>query len=55
MTATMADEIVSPIGRSLLVWKYFGFSRDSQGKLMKDKATCKLCSQKVLKEEVPQT
>ncbi|XP_011406608.1 PREDICTED: zinc finger BED domain-containing protein 1-like [Amphimedon queenslandica] len=43
----MAANIVSPTGRSSLVWKYFGFAKDCDGTLSKEKAVCKLCSQKV--------
>ena len=44
----MASNIVSPTGRSSLVWKYFGFAKDcDDGTLPKEKAVCKLCSQKV--------
>lgn len=42
-----AVNVVSPIGRTSLVWKYFGFIGDSDGNLSKEKAVCKLCSQKV--------
>ena len=43
----MATNIVSPAGRSSLVWKHFGFVKDSDGTVQKEKAVCKLCLQKV--------
>ena len=43
----MATNIVSPVGRSSLVWKHFGFVKDSDGTIQREKAVCKLCLQKV--------
>lgn len=43
----MATNIVSPAGRSSLVWKHFGFIKDCDGTIQKEKAVCKLCLQKV--------
>ena len=47
MILKMATNIVSPAGRSSLVWKHFGFVKDSDGTVQKEKAVCKLCLQKV--------
>ena len=47
MCLKMAEEIVSPRNRSSVIWKHFGFSKDSTGKLCKEKAICKLCNQKL--------
>ena len=42
------EEIFTPGNRSATVWKYFGFKKDSSGKLLKDNlALCKQCKVRV--------
>ena len=44
----VSPSVVSPSSRTAVVWKHFGFSKDENGKLVKDsRAICKLCGQKV--------
>ena len=44
----VSPSVVSPSSRTAVVWKHFGFSKDENGKLVKDSsAICKLCGQKV--------
>ena len=41
----IADTIVSPTGRSALVWKHFGFKKDTSKRIDRSKhAVCKLCN-----------
>ena len=48
MASNEVEEIVTPTNRSAAVWKYFGFKKDSSGKLLKDdRAICKQCRQAV--------
>ena len=42
--AVELDNIVSPVGKSSLVWKYFGYLR---GQTKSSKALCKVCGGKV--------
>ena len=42
--AVELDNIVSPVGKSSLVWKYFGYLR---GQTESSKALCKVCGGKV--------
>ena len=48
MASNEVEEIFTPTNRSAAVWKYFGFKKDSSGKLLKDdRAICKQCRQAV--------
>ena len=48
VTSNEVEDIVTPTNRSAAVWKYFGFKKDSSGKLLKgDCAVCKQCRQVV--------
>ena len=47
-SSRFTSDIVTPPNRTATVWKYFGFKKDQQGKLIKnDRAFCKVCGTSV--------